>query len=35
MKVLLRSHGMSLTGVKSNLYTEIGDYYGSNFLVVR
>jgi hypothetical protein len=24
MKILLRSHGLNLTGVKSNLYTAIG-----------
>ena len=25
MKVLLRNHGMNLMGVKTNLYTSIGD----------
>lgn len=27
MKVLLRNHGMNLMGVKSNLYTSIGERY--------
>ena len=27
MRILLRNHGLSLSGVKSNLYTEIGRFY--------
>lgn len=34
MKVLLRNHGMNLMGVKSNLYTSIGERYTFTGLVI-
>jgi len=27
MKVLLRNHGLNLSGVKSDMYTVIGEYF--------
>jgi hypothetical protein len=40
MKILLKNHGMNLSGVKSNLYTAIGAsnqknfYFTEEFLII-